>query len=804
MTTRNRLSALVTTAALAASGGLLTATPAAAAVTCASPVWKAEYYANTTLTGTPRLTTCDNVIAENYGTGDPAGVTLPRDNFSVRWSVTRDFGSGGPFTFTAEAQDGIRVHLDGVRRIDLWKNVSTTQKKTVAVTVPAGRHTIHVSYATWTGAANVKFGYAPNTSASVDKVRPLAPAGATVAYDRSLNKATLKWAANKEMDHAGYRVYRRPSTSAAWTRAGGTALVTGTAYGENPPATGQRFLYELRAVDKAGNESPGSADLTVATVDRTPPVAPHVMLDACPDNLPYAAPQLVTTAANSADIAWYEAQRHNPVTGAWTTVHSGARGSFCDTGQPADGSSATYRGRARDAAGNWSPYSPATSLTTADLTPPAPVTDVRVDHRSGVPHLTWSPVAGAASYQVVQYDPATGGHLNALPTGDTTTATDVVPRQTAAVADTYRYAVRAVDAKGNAAAPVETTLSMADRAESIPPFRTTANRFDEGVMIWWLAADPWTVDENPLPAYRIVRTDTATGETSTVDGCKPFTSDDRPLTGPDVSWTWADDTAPSYAGRKMIDGRCWDVQGKSRTTYEYRIVTIDRYGHASQPGPAATETTPDTERPAPVLDLAAERIPFGVRLTWTPPADDDVEGYAVWQGTTDPATGETSWERNCWWGDSMPRTEILCPTVPDGREHVYRVAAMDSWDPDPRLDDLNPAEITVALPDTRPPGWTGTGIRQSTYPGIYLGCADGSSVPCGTATRYRVERWDPSAGAYTTLSTGAVGSTPVYYSDPAVGDDLLSLHYYRVVFTDPSGAEQSVRSEAYGIWASWL
>ncbi|MFJ2058680.1 PA14 domain-containing protein [Streptomyces sp. NPDC087908] len=804
MTTRTRLSALATTAALAASGSLLTAAPAAAAVTCTAPLWKAEYYANTTLTGTPRLATCDSVISESYGLGDPAVATLPKDDFGVRWTLTRDFGSGGPFTFTAEARDGVRVSLDGVRKIDLWKNNSVTQKKALNLTIPAGRHTITVHYATWTGAANVKFGYTPNTSATVDRVRPLTPTGATVAFDRSLGRAALKWAANKEMDHAGYRVYRRPSTSTTWARVSTTVPFTGTSYVNSPPATGQRFLYEIRAVDKTGNESPGSADLTVATVDRIPPLAPHVMLDACPGDLPFAAPELVTTAANSADIAWYEAQRQNPATGAWTTVHTGTRGAFCDTGQPADGSRVTYRGRARDAAGNWSAYSPATPLTTSDLTPPAPVTDARVEHRSGVPHLMWSPVAGAASYRVDQYDPATGEHLNALPTGDTTTATDVVPRQSAAVADTYRYAVRAVDAHGNAAAPVQITVSMADRAESIPPFRMAANRFDDGVMLWWLGADPWTVAQDPLPTYRIVRTDTATGETGTVEACKPFTSDDRPLTGPDVSWTWSDETVPAYAGRKMIDGRCWDVQGRSKTTYAYRVVTIDRYGRTSQPGPAATETTPDTERPAPVLNLAAEQIPPGVRLTWTPPADDDIEGYAVWQGTTDPVTGGTTWTRNCWTGASLARTEILCPTVPDGREHTYRVAAMDRFDPDPVLAELNPAEISVTPADTRPPGWTGTQIRQAQYPALLLQCSDGSSAPCGTATRYRVDRWNPLTGSWTTLTTGALHGAPYEYTDSTVAEDLLSLQYYRVVLTDPSGAEQSVRTTAYGIWADWL
>ncbi|GGT84166.1 hypothetical protein GCM10010272_30820 [Streptomyces lateritius] len=57
MMTRYRLGALATTAALAAFGGLLTAAPASAAVTCASPVWKAEYFANSAFSGTPKLTT---------------------------------------------------------------------------------------------------------------------------------------------------------------------------------------------------------------------------------------------------------------------------------------------------------------------------------------------------------------------------------------------------------------------------------------------------------------------------------------------------------------------------------------------------------------------------------------------------------------------------------------------------------------------------------------------------------------------------------------------------------------------------
>ncbi|MEU2233976.1 fibronectin type III domain-containing protein [Streptomyces vietnamensis] len=384
--TRNRLSALAVTAALAASGGLLTATPAAAAVTCTSPVWTAQYFANTTLTGTPKLTACDSAIAENYGLGDPAGVTLPKDNFSVRWSVTRDFGSGGPFSFAAETQDGIRVHLDGVRKIDLWKNVSTTQKKTVNLTIPAGRHTLRVDYVAWTGTANVKFTYAPNISSVVDKVRPLAPTGATVAYDKTLNKATLRWAANKEMDLSGYRVYRRLSTSTTWTKiSSATALVTTPSYVNSPPPTGQTYLYEVRAVDKAGNESYGSADLTVASVDRTPTAAPTGVT--------------ATDDATGVFLAW------QPVTGAVKyTVHRQRTGTTDPVAQVATGVTATkwtdtavteetgytYWVSAVDAAGNASART-AVTATHGDYTAPAPVAGLKATPREDGVLLEWTP-----------------------------------------------------------------------------------------------------------------------------------------------------------------------------------------------------------------------------------------------------------------------------------------------------------------------------------------------------------------------------------------------------------------------------
>ncbi|MFJ5827959.1 fibronectin type III domain-containing protein [Streptomyces sp. NPDC093089] len=476
--TRPRLSALAATAALAASGGLLTATPASAAVSCASPVWKAEYFANTTLTGTPKLTVCDSAVAENYGWGDPAGVTLPKDNFSVRWSLTRDFGSGGPFTFTAEAQDGIRVHLDGVRRIDLWKNTTTTQKKTVALTVPAGRHTLRVDYATWTGAANVKFTYTPNTSATVDKIRPLAPTGASVAYDPALNKATVKWAANKEMDLAGYRLYRRLPTT-AWARiSSSTALITGTSYLNYPPPTGQSYLYELRAVDKAGNESWGGADLTVFSVDRTPTAAP--------------AGVTATDGADGVALAW------QPVTGAVkytvhrqrtgttdpaTQVATGVTGTAWKDTAAAERTGYTYGVSAVDAAGN---VSARTTVAGAhgDYAPAAPTGLTVVDASDAVRQhmLSWT---APADTDVVSYRLYRNGGL--LGTSRYTSFKDM---QAVWHGTTYRYTVSAVDAAGNES-PLSAEASITTEGDLDAPAAVTgvkATPREDGVLVEWDAS----------------------------------------------------------------------------------------------------------------------------------------------------------------------------------------------------------------------------------------------------------------------------------------------------------------------------
>ncbi|WP_416984385.1 fibronectin type III domain-containing protein [Streptomyces sp. T028] len=390
---------LATALVLATTGGLLTAVtaaPASAATSCTSPVYKRQFFANTTFSGTPKKTDCDSAVSENWGTRAPAS-GLPTNNFGVRWTVTRDFGSGGPFTFSVSAQDGVRVYLDpgtdNARKISLWKNTSTTVSKTVNVTIPSGRHTLRVDYVNWTGAANVKFTYTPRTSATVDKVAPLTPTGLAAAYDTATGSAKLTWAKNKEMDLAGYRVYRRPADGSTWTRLVSTASTTYT--DTTLPVTGAAYVYELRAYDKAGNESAGTADKTVTTVDRTAPAVPVLRPTS-------SEPEgLRVTWGEVAGAASYRVYRAASLSGTYALVGTTDQTSYLDS-TAVEGTSYFYRATALDAAGNESAQSTAVVGTLRDVTPPSAVTGVTVTPTEYGFEVRWdaNPTPDLESYTV--------------------------------------------------------------------------------------------------------------------------------------------------------------------------------------------------------------------------------------------------------------------------------------------------------------------------------------------------------------------------------------------------------------------
>ncbi|GEM_PF-2096326 len=135
-----------------------TATPTPAS--CPAGQYAAQYYNNTTLSGSPVMSQCEAGINYTLGTSWP-GNGLGPNSFSVRWTGQFSFGAG-TYTFTALTDDGMRVWVDGALIIDGWTDQSPTQYQG-NVTMTAGQHLVKVEYYQDAGGATAQlsWGLAP-------------------------------------------------------------------------------------------------------------------------------------------------------------------------------------------------------------------------------------------------------------------------------------------------------------------------------------------------------------------------------------------------------------------------------------------------------------------------------------------------------------------------------------------------------------------------------------------------------------------------------------------------------------------
>ncbi|MFE1406628.1 PA14 domain-containing protein [Streptomyces sp. NPDC058770] len=557
---------------LATAGGLLSVAPSAsaAAVTCASPVFKRTFYANTTFSGTPKRTDCDSTINENWGNRAPGYKGMPANKFGVRWSMSRDFGSGGPFSFTVSARDGIRVYLDGVRKIDVWKDGSATVTRTVNVTVPKGKHSLRVDYVNWTGAANVKFGYAPRTSASVDKVKPLVPTGTTVRYDATSTSTKVSWAKNKEMDLAGYRVYRRLKGASFPSKP--IATTTATSWTDTTvPKDGYVYYYEVRAYDKAGNTSSGTADIGITTVDRTAPAAPKGVDKNWSMNYPDRV-TLYWDENKEPDLAGYRVYRSTTLPVALTPENllSGDEPtyySYYSVPVPQTGDVYYYVVTAVDTHGLESAASSYAMYYTRDKTPPVETAfNLRAEEGEAGVMLTWDPSEGTsrdfAGYSVFRRraTATTGTAPEEVGKGvKGTTFTDVAPPP----GTTYIYYVISLDHAGNGG-PSSDKVTVAVTGNTTAPAALTgltATPEENGVTLSWDASDA-----PGLTHYRVLRGTLSDGQ-----------------------WTYAPVEDPTTRRpREIKESTFHDMVPADGQEARYAVVGVDQYGNQLAPETGAT------------------------------------------------------------------------------------------------------------------------------------------------------------------------------------------------------------------------
>ncbi|HBK97596.1 MAG TPA: hypothetical protein DD001_09830 [Microcoleaceae bacterium UBA10368] len=115
--------------------------------------WKAEYFNNINLTGTPVFSRGESSINYDWGNGGP-GNGVRNDQFSARWTGSFNF-QGGDYTFKQSVDDGMRVWVDNNLIHDTWNGRNAVDYSVVRNMTP-GQHTVKVEYKEWTGAALAK------------------------------------------------------------------------------------------------------------------------------------------------------------------------------------------------------------------------------------------------------------------------------------------------------------------------------------------------------------------------------------------------------------------------------------------------------------------------------------------------------------------------------------------------------------------------------------------------------------------------------------------------------------------------
>lgn len=123
-------------------------------ITCPNQ-YKAEYYNNRYLSGSPVLTRCEAwPINQNWGSGGP-GNGLPNDNFSVRWTG-QAYIAAGTYTIIAKADDGIRAWIGSDQVINAWRDQAPTEYRATR-TLSGGTYNIKVEYYENGGGAVAQF-----------------------------------------------------------------------------------------------------------------------------------------------------------------------------------------------------------------------------------------------------------------------------------------------------------------------------------------------------------------------------------------------------------------------------------------------------------------------------------------------------------------------------------------------------------------------------------------------------------------------------------------------------------------------
>lgn len=106
--------------------------------------WRAEYFNNTGLSGSPVVTRDEGQPNYNWGYGSPVPGVVGNDYFSIRWSRTLEF-SPGRYRFTVTTDDGVRLWVNNQLIINNWRNQAATPVS-AEITLAGGYVPVRMEY----------------------------------------------------------------------------------------------------------------------------------------------------------------------------------------------------------------------------------------------------------------------------------------------------------------------------------------------------------------------------------------------------------------------------------------------------------------------------------------------------------------------------------------------------------------------------------------------------------------------------------------------------------------------------------
>ncbi|MCW2924164.1 MAG: transrane domain containing protein [Thermoleophilia bacterium] len=143
---------------------------AEAASAAATPHGLRATYFNDTAFRKPALTRTDARVAFNWKYGSPAR-SVGANTFSARWTGDLQAPKAGTYAISLRASDGVRLWIDGRRRINRWSRAASPATSSTTLRLGKGAHTIRIDYFESTGAATATLawkgpGIRPQTIAS--------------------------------------------------------------------------------------------------------------------------------------------------------------------------------------------------------------------------------------------------------------------------------------------------------------------------------------------------------------------------------------------------------------------------------------------------------------------------------------------------------------------------------------------------------------------------------------------------------------------------------------------------------------